>query len=138
MNISLTQLLLCGRDLTVHQNKLQNDNLAVTCLKRFQTNWVCYNFSYLCKSKPKYNTSSFKPNLNRLDKNNNAFLCLYNIKCLMKPGKNLWDIHISSNVSSKMRSYISLMKHGQSGIEASVLISLKANFCLSCFGLHFF
>lgn len=29
----------------------------------------------------------------------------------MKPGKNLWDIHISSNVSSKMRSYISLMKH---------------------------
>ena len=27
----------------------------------------------------------------------------------MKPGKNFWDIHISSNVSSKMRSYISLM-----------------------------
>ena len=27
----------------------------------------------------------------------------------MKPGKNFWDINISSNVSSKMRSYISLM-----------------------------
>ena len=28
--------------------------------------------------------------------------------------------------------------YGQSGIEASVLICLKAKFCLSCFGLHFF
>lgn len=28
--------------------------------------------------------------------------------------------------------------YGQSGIEASALISLKAKFCLSCFGLHFF
>lgn len=27
----------------------------------------------------------------------------------MKPGKNFWDINISSNVISKMRSYISLM-----------------------------
>lgn len=28
--------------------------------------------------------------------------------------------------------------YGQSGIEASALISLKAKFCLSCFVLHFF